>query len=75
MDLLKHPTVAVCLDADRLQLPRVGITVDPRRLSTTTARERHFSSWAEDLRFDPPSWDEVLAGAAAPGLRPAPPGG
>jgi uncharacterized protein len=33
-----EPTLAVCLDADRLDLGRVGITPDPDRLSTTTAR-------------------------------------
>lgn len=32
------PTLAVCLDADRLDLGRVGITPDPERLSTTTAQ-------------------------------------
>ena len=32
------PTLAVCLDADRLDLGRVGITPDPEYLSTTTAR-------------------------------------
>lgn len=32
------PTIGVCLDADRLDLPRVGITQDPDRLSTTTAK-------------------------------------
>jgi hypothetical protein len=31
------PTLAVCLDADRLNLGRVGITPDPLRLSTSTA--------------------------------------
>jgi uncharacterized protein len=30
--------LAVCLDADRLDLGRVGITPDPLRLSTTTAK-------------------------------------
>jgi hypothetical protein len=34
-----NPTLAVCLDADRLDLGRVGITPDPQLLSTTTARE------------------------------------
>ena len=33
------PTLAVCLDADRLDLGRVGITPDPARLSTTTAKD------------------------------------
>ena len=32
------PTLAVCLDADRLDLGRVGITPDPLRLSTVTAK-------------------------------------
>jgi uncharacterized protein len=32
------PTLAVCLDADRLDLGRVGITPDPLRLSTSTAK-------------------------------------
>ena len=34
-----EPTLAVCLDADRLDLGRVGITPDPLRLSTSTARD------------------------------------
>jgi len=34
------PTVGVCWDADRLDLPRVGIQPDPRLLSTVAARER-----------------------------------
>jgi uncharacterized protein len=33
-----EPTLAVCLDADRLDLGRVGITPDPTLLSTATAR-------------------------------------
>jgi len=33
------PTLAVCLDADRLDLGRVGIRPDPARLSTSTAKE------------------------------------
>jgi uncharacterized protein len=31
-------TLGVCLDADRLDLGRVGILPDPKRLSTSTAR-------------------------------------
>jgi len=34
------PTVGACWDADRLDLPRVGIQPDPRLLSTAAARER-----------------------------------
>ena len=33
------PTLAVCLDADRLDLGRVGITPDPERLSTAAAKD------------------------------------
>jgi uncharacterized protein len=36
--LQTDPTLAVCLDADRLDLGRVGITPDPDLLSTATAR-------------------------------------
>lgn len=32
-------TVDTCFDADRLDLPRSGITVDPKRLATNEARE------------------------------------
>lgn len=42
------PTLAVCLDADRLDLGRVGIIPDPARLSTATAQSiatRH--AWDE----------------------------
>jgi uncharacterized protein len=33
------PTIGVCWDADRLDLPRVGIIPDPDLLSTDAARE------------------------------------
>jgi uncharacterized protein len=33
-----EPTLAVCLDADRLDLGRVGITPDSDLLSTSTAK-------------------------------------
>lgn len=34
-----EPTLSVCLDADRLDLGRVGITPDPALLSTPTAKD------------------------------------
>jgi uncharacterized protein len=34
------PTIGCCYDADRLDLPRCGITVDERFLSTETARRK-----------------------------------
>ena len=36
--LQEDPTVQTCWDADRLDLWRVGITPDPKRLATTAAR-------------------------------------
>lgn len=39
---------AVCLDADRLDLGRVGIIPDPQLLSTTTAKDiATRQAWAE----------------------------
>jgi uncharacterized protein len=32
------PTIGVCWDADRLDLPRVGIGIDRKYLSTAAAR-------------------------------------
>ena len=34
-----EPTIGACWDADRLELPRVGIVVDDRLLSTEIARK------------------------------------
>jgi uncharacterized protein len=39
------PTLLACWDADRLDLGRVGITPDPRRLCTDAARE--LLAWAD----------------------------
>lgn len=38
-DPQEEPTLGVCLDADRLDLGRVGIRPDPARLSTERARD------------------------------------
>lgn len=38
------PTIGVCWDADRLDLPRVGIVVDPQYLSTEVAKQ---TLWTE----------------------------
>jgi uncharacterized protein len=42
------PTVQACWDADRLDLPRVGIDVDPERLCTDIAKEPRIMEWADD---------------------------
>ena len=39
-------TVATCFDADRLDLPRCGIVVDPVRLCTAPARNPEIIQWA-----------------------------
>jgi uncharacterized protein len=39
-------TVATCVDADRLDLPRCGIVVDPARLLTDAARDPAVLGWA-----------------------------
>jgi uncharacterized protein len=43
------PTIGLCWDADRLDLPRVGMAVDPRYLSTSAAKCMIFS-WVSDRR-------------------------
>lgn len=39
----ENATVGVCWDADRLQLPRVGVQVDPKYLSTSAAQTELFT--------------------------------
>lgn len=44
-----HPdlTIQTCWDADRLDLGRVGVTPDPRRLCTDAARRPDILNWAD----------------------------
>ncbi len=49
------PTVGVCWDADRLDLPRVGITPVPELLSTAVARNGGHPAG------EPPGWSELHA--------------
>ena len=41
-------TVQTCWDADRLDLPRAGISIKPGRLCTNAAKERTTIQWATD---------------------------
>ena len=58
------PTVGVCWDADRLDLPRVGIIPTPELLSTRAARDGGHPTG------EPPAWHELYdAHAGAHRLR------
>jgi len=46
------PTIGTCWDADRLDLPRVGIMVDPNLLCTDAAKDANLIRWAEDRAFN-----------------------
>ena len=48
------PTVGACWDADRLDLPRVGITPRPELFSTEIARN------SADHPAEAPSWEELF---------------
>ena len=48
------PTVAACWDADRLDLPRVGVVPRPDLFSTELARSVSYR------QVSPPTWDELL---------------
>ena len=41
-----HPTVRACLDADRLDIPRVGLRVRPELLCTSAGRAAEMIAWA-----------------------------
>lgn len=53
-------TIAVCWDADRLHLPRVGIDPNPDLFSTRHARMPGRLALARRLRETPPGWSELL---------------
>lgn len=56
--LSDDPTIAVCWDADRLLIHRVGFTPKARFCSTAEARRRAEAEELPDL-VGPPSWAEV----------------
>ncbi len=57
------PTIGCCWDADRLDLPRVGVRVDPALLSTVAGRAQ-VEQVFEDPRVEPPSWRALWAAYA-----------
>ena len=56
-------TVATCFDADRLDLPRVNITVDPDRLATDQARDPVLIAWGRERAIgglvEPETWKRL----------------
>jgi uncharacterized protein len=56
----EQPTVAICWDADRLLIHRVGFTPKARYCSTPEARRRADAGELPDL-VGPPTWAEVAA--------------
>jgi uncharacterized protein len=59
-----HPTIGCCFDADRLNLPRVGIEPDAQYLSTLAALDENVAAWARTVHDQAPSWDELLTAFA-----------
>lgn len=57
-------TIQTCWDADRLDLPRVGLTINPELLCTDAARDPDMIAWATQRacdKFRPPILEEWLA--------------
>lgn len=42
----KDPTIGACWDADRLDLPRVGVMPNPKLLCTAAARDKELLAWS-----------------------------
>ena len=40
-------TIQTCWDSDRLDLPRAGITINPKRLCTPAAKDKEMIRWAD----------------------------
>ena len=55
------PTIGACWDADRLNLWRIGVRPDPRRLSTRAAREPAAMDRARRFEGQQQSWDAIAA--------------
>lgn len=57
-----HPTIGVCLDADRLNLWRVGKTPEAKLLSTDEAIDNDsLVHWTKSVHGRARSWDKLLA--------------
>jgi uncharacterized protein len=56
-----NPTVGVCWDADRLCLWRIGVTPDPKLLSTPAAKDPETIRWARGLQGAFFEWPHLYA--------------
>ncbi|HVU67396.1 MAG TPA: hypothetical protein VHD63_09725 [Ktedonobacteraceae bacterium] len=55
-----HPTIGTCFDADRLNYPRGGTSLDTSQLSTSAARDPHMIAWsARQLLRPAPGWEKI----------------
>ena len=55
-----HPTIGTCFDADRLNYPRGGTSLDTTQLSTCAAKNPQMISWsARQLSCPVPSWESI----------------
>lgn len=57
-----NSTVAVCWDADRLNLWRVGIRPDPLLLSTAAAKSPNLILWGRELQDRRFTWENLREG-------------
>jgi uncharacterized protein len=60
------PTTGACWDADRLNLPRVGVECDPYYLHHEySKREPIRRLWGDNVWAEPPSWEQLWRQAQA----------
>ncbi len=59
------PTIGVCLDADRLNMWRVGTIPEAKYLSTDYALEDDLQHWSKSLHGYARDWDELLGAYSA----------
>lgn len=59
------PTIGVCLDSDRLNLWRLGMTPEAKYLSTDAALEDELQHWSKSLHGHARDWEELLSAYTA----------
>src|SRR4051794_36206354 len=56
----REPTIAVCWDSDRLNLIRVGQTVDPSHISTLSALDESATAFTLKVQANVPTWHALI---------------